>query len=533
MTLPLLRLTPFLMFGVKEVRRVLLTLLASRSTRVSSGSTANALRWSFLHTSSCHRKCELTSKRYQVKRGEYGQVSKDNIKFFTDLLGPHRIILGEAELEGYNTDWFETVRGASSVLLKPKTTEEVSTILLAHCNQHRLAVCPQGGNTGLAGGGVPVFDEIIISTNLMNKIENVDTWSGVVTCQPGCVLETLDQHVSEYGLMIPLDLGAKGSCHIGGNVSTNAGGLRLLRYGSLHGSVLGVEAVLASGEVVDCMKTMKKDNTGYDLKHLFIGSEGTLGMLAINCPPRPQAVNLAFLGLNTYDDVLETFVAAKKQLGEILSACELIDRSSIEAVEKNLKLKVPISSHEYYMLIETSGSDGTHDEEKLNTFLEDALGSGIVADGTVASESSRMLHIWGLRERIPEALRCDGYFYLYDISIPLTHFYKVVEDMRELLGPNTNVIHCCGYGHIGDGNLHLNLITRKFDEDILKQIEPALYEWTSKVNGSISAEHGLGFLKRNSIHYSKSAGAVTLMKQMKKLLDPNGILNPYKVLPDD
>lgn len=521
------------MFGGKELRQAIS--MASYWTRVSANLTTNFCRWNkpFIHTSSCHRKCELTSKRYQVERGKYNEISEDNIKFFTELLGPHRIIQGESELEGHNTDWLDTVRGVSSLLLKPKTTEEVSAIL-SHCNQHKLAVCPQGGNTGLVGGSVPVFDEIIISTNLMNKVENVDTLSGVVTCQSGCVLEALDQHVADFGLMVPLDLGAKGSCHIGGNVSTNAGGLRLLRYGSLHGSVLGVEAVLASGEVVDCLTAMKKDNTGYDLKHLFIGSEGTLGLvtkIAINCPPRPQAVNLAFLGLNTYENVLQTFVAAKNKLGEILSSCEFIDRSSLECVEENLKLKPPISSHEYYMLIETSGSNGTHDEEKLNTFLEEVLGSGIVADGTVASEPSRMLQIWGLRERIAEALTREGYTYKYDISIPLSHFYKMVEDMREHLG--SRIIRCCGYGHIGDGNLHLNMTTKEFDKEVLNLIEPAVYEWTSKVCGSISAEHGLGFKKRNYIHFSKSSGAVTLMKQMKKLLDPNGILNPYKVLPDE
>lgn len=509
--------------------------MASRWTWASCNLSSNLYRWNktFIHTSSCHRKCELTSKRYQVKRGKYNEINEENIKFFTELLGPHRIIEGESELEGHNTDWLDTVRGASSVLLKPKTTEEVSAIL-SYCNQHRLAVCPQGGNTGLVGGSVPVFDEIIISTNLMNKVENVDTWSGVVTCQSGCVLEALDQHVADFGLMVPLDLGAKGSCHIGGNVSTNAGGLRLLRYGSLHGSVLGVEAVLASGEVIDCMTAMKKDNTGYDLKHLFIGSEGTLGLvtkIAIHCPPRPQAVNLALLGLSTYENVLKTYVAAKSKLGEILSSCEFIDRSSLECVEENLKLKPPISSHEYYMLIETSGSNGTHDEEKLNIFLEDVLGSGIVDDGTVASEPSRMLHIWGLRERIAEALHHEGYTYKYDISTPLSHFYKMVEDMRKHLG--SKIIRCCGYGHIGDGNLHLNITTDEFDKEVLNRIEPAVYEWTSKVNGSISAEHGLGFKKRNYIHYSKSSGAVTLMKQMKKLLDPNGILNPYKVLPDE
>lgn len=488
-----------------------------------------------LHTSPFHYfpSCELTSLRYNVERGHFSQISATDVNFFTDLLDPHRIIVGEAELEGHNTDWLGMVRGASSVLLKPKTTEEVSKIL-AYCNQHNLAVCPQGGNTGLVGGSVPVFDEIIISTALMREVENVDTWSGVVTCQAGCILEALDQHVAEFGLMIPLDLGAKGSCHIGGNISTNAGGLRLVRYGSLHGSVLGVEAVLASGEIIDCMSAMKKDNTGYDLKHLFIGSEGTLGIItkvAINCPPRPQAVNLVFLGLQTFDDVLDTYKDAKNKLGEILSSCEFIDQVSMECVEENLKLKAPIDAHPFYMLIETSGSNGAHDEEKLSTFLEDTVESGRVSDGTVVTEPSRMLHIWSIRERIAEALICDGYTYKYDISLPLPHFYKMVEDMREHLG--SSIIRCCGYGHIGDGNLHLNITSKEFEKDLLNCIEPTIYEWTAKVNGSISAEHGLGFKKRNCIHYSKSLGAIGLMKQIKTLMDPKGILNPYKVLPDN
>ncbi|KAK7079825.1 D-2-hydroxyglutarate dehydrogenase, mitochondrial [Halocaridina rubra] len=447
-------------------------------------------------------------------------------------MDPHRVILGEADLEGHNTDWLGMVRGASKVLLKPRNTEEVSTIL-KYCNDRRLAVCPQGGNTGLVGGSVPVFDEIIISTSLMTEIESVDRLSGVITCQSGCVLEALDQYAAEYGLMVPLDLGAKGSCHIGGNVSTNAGGLRVLRYGSLHGSVLGVEAVLASGEIVNCLSAMKKDNTGYDLKHLFIGSEGTLGIItkiAINCPPRPQAVNLSFLGLQTFDDVLTTFREAKDKLGEILSSCEFIDSSSMQCVEENLKLKPPIEPHPFYMLIETSGSNSSHDEEKLSSFLDYALGSGIVTDGTVATEPSRMQHIWSLRERIAEALVKDGYTYKYDISLPHSEFYKMVEDMRNHLG--TGVIRCCGYGHIGDGNLHLNITTQEFDKNVLNQIEPAVYEWTAKVNGSVSAEHGLGFKKRNFMHYSKSLGAINLMKQLKSLMDPNGILNPYKVLPE-
>lgn len=191
------------------------------------------------------------------------------------------------------------VRGYSQVLLKPRTTAEVSAIL-KYCNARKLAVCPQGGNTGLVGGSVPVFDEIILSTQLMNEIEHVDDVSGVLVCQAGCVLERLEERAAEHGLVMPIDLGAKGTCHIGGNVSTNAGGLRLLRYGNLHGNILGVEAVKADGTILDLMSNFKKDNTGYHLKHLFIGSEGTLGVVtkvAIACPTASKAINVAFVGM--------------------------------------------------------------------------------------------------------------------------------------------------------------------------------------------------------------------------------------------
>lgn len=509
--------------------------LVKQFTRVASLSIPKKVQiCRRLHTNHVanYPKCELTAARYPVDRGNFNKVTDADVNFFTGLLGDNRVIVGEDELEGYNTDWLGTVRGSSAVLLKPKTTEEVSKIL-AYCNERLLATCPQGGNTGLVGGSVPVFDEVIISTSLMNKIESVDEWSGVVTCEAGCILEVLDQHVAEYGLMMPLDLGAKGSCQIGGNVSTNAGGLRLLRYGSLHGSVLGVEAVLASGEVVDCLSTMKKDNTGYDLKHLFIGSEGTLGLVTkvtVQCPPRPLATNLAFLGLHSFEDVLQTFKDAKGKLGEILSSCELIDRSSMECVETNLKISPPIEPHPFYMLIETSGSNSEHDEEKLNSFLEYVMETGQVTDGTVASEPSKIYDIWQLRERIAEALLHDGYCYKYDISLPLPKFYKLVEDMRIQLGDK--VIRCCGYGHVGDGNLHLNITTKGYEKDVLHLIEPFVYEWTAETRGSISAEHGLGFKKRNYIHFSKSSSAIKLMKQMKAVMDPNGILNPYKVLPD-
>lgn len=233
-----------------------------------------------------------------MKRGNYATINDNDIKHFASIVSSSRCITDKSDIETHNIDIMRAVRGYSTVLLKPKTTAEVSAIL-NYCNSRKLAVCSQGGNTGLVGGSVPVFDEVILSMQLMNKVEHIDETAGIVVCQSGCILEKLDDQMSEHGLCMPIDLGAKGSCHIGGNVSTNAGGIRLLRYGNLHGNVLGIEAVKADGTVVDLMSNFKKDNTGYHLKHLFIGSEGTLGVitkLAMACPTKSQAVNVAFLG---------------------------------------------------------------------------------------------------------------------------------------------------------------------------------------------------------------------------------------------
>merc|ERR550534_3472580 len=248
----------------------------------------------------------LTSERYpSVRRGPFSQLTDSDLSFFRGLLPDgERVLTDETALDGANVDWLRMVRGQSKLLLKPRTTGEVSQIL-SYCCSRGLAVVPQGGNTGLVGGSVPVFDEIVISTSLMNQVISLDRVSGVLVCQAGCVLEWLDNYVSEEGgMMMPLDLGAKGSCHIGGNVATNAGGIRLLRYGSLHGSVLGLEVVLSDGRVLDCLQALRKDNTGLDLKQLFIGSEGTLGIItavAILCPTKPNAVTTAFLALESFE----------------------------------------------------------------------------------------------------------------------------------------------------------------------------------------------------------------------------------------
>ncbi|XP_076829623.1 D-2-hydroxyglutarate dehydrogenase, mitochondrial isoform X2 [Brachyhypopomus gauderio] len=407
-------------------------------------------------------------------------------------------------------------------------------LILLYCNARNLAVCPQGGNTGLVGGSVPVFDEIILSTALLNQVIAFDNISGILTCQAGCVLQHLSEFLEERDFIMPLDLGSKGSCHIGGNVSTNAGGLRLLRYGSLRGTVLGIEAVLADGKVLNCLASLRKDNTGYDVKQLFIGSEGTLGVItavSVLCPRKPGSVNVAFLGCSSFQNLLKTFHTCRGTLGEILSAFEFLDASCMSLLETHLKLTNPISENPFYIVIETAGSNSAHDEEKLHNFLDKVMTSSLVTDGTVATEETKIKALWSLRERVTEALRHDGYTYKYDISLPVEKIYDLVSDTREHLGRRAkNVV---GYGHVGDGNLHLNITSPSEDAGLLAAIEPYVYEWAARYRGSISAEHGLGLKKRNFIHYSKEPNAVALMGDLKAMLDPKGILNPYKTLPDD
>ncbi|XP_072474883.1 D-2-hydroxyglutarate dehydrogenase, mitochondrial isoform X1 [Notamacropus eugenii] len=484
----------------------------------------------FCMTPAAAQEVMLTCDRYPVRRLPFAEVSEEDLAFFERII-PGRVITDPHELRLVNVDWLKMVRGCSKVLLKPKTTEEVSQIL-RYCNKRNLAVNPQGGNTGMVGGSVPVFDEIILSTSLMNQVISFDPVAGILVCQAGCILEQLNQYVEERDFIMPLDLGAKGSCHIGGNVATNAGGLRLLRYGSLRGTVLGLEVVLADGLVLDCLTSLRKDNTGYDLKQLFIGSEGTLGIItaiSILCPQKPKAVNLAFLGCPGFSEVLKTFTTCKGMLGEILSAYEFMDNRCMQLVENHLRLSNPVTENPFYVLIETSGSNAGHDEEKLNNFLERVMGSGLVTDGTVATDNMKMKMLWALRERITEALSCDGYVYKYDISLPVEKLYDIVLDMRSRLGQSAKSV--VGYGHVGDGNLHLNVTAKSYSSSLLKAIEPYVYEWTARHHGSVSAEHGLGFKKKDFIGYSKPREAILLMQQFKGMLDPKGILNPYKTLP--
>lgn len=502
----------------------------------------SSFRWdlqksSLIHTQNMsgiqHRNFGSATSTTIQRNPLFSTINHEDIIYFENILGAKSVIQDDEELQTANTDWMHKYKGSSKLMLLPENTEQLSQIL-KYCNSRCLAVVPQGGNTGLVGGSVPVFDEIIINTRRMNNIISFDEVSGVLVCEAGCILENLITFLDKKGFIMPLDLGAKGSCQIGGNVSTNAGGLRLVRYGSLHGTVLGLEVVLANGNVMDMLGTLRKDNTGYDLKHLFIGSEGSLGIItkvSILTPPKLSSVNIAFLACQDYISCQKLLFQAKRRLGEILSAFEFLDAEAMNLVLHHLdsvRNPLPSSIYNFYVLIETTGSNESNDKEKLEAFLLHAMESGLVSDGAIAQDFNQASSFWHIREGIPEALMKAGAVYKYDLSIPVEKMYDLVEEMRIRLGGKANVV---GYGHLGDGNLHLNVSASQYDDNILAEIEPFVYEWTSRHRGSISAEHGLGLMKAEKIYYSKSSGTVQLMASIKKLLDPSGILNPYKVIP--
>ncbi|VVC32814.1 Hypothetical protein CINCED_3A004019 [Cinara cedri] len=338
---------------------------------------------------------QLTKDKFpNLIRGSYATVDSKDIDYFNKLLGANNFITGE-EVKSYNEDWLKSVSGFSKFVLKPKTTEQVSEIL-KYCYKHNIAICVQGGNTGLVGGSVPVFDEVILSTSAMNNIISFDKLSGVLVCQAGCVLENLMNYVQNEGFIMPFDLGAKGTCQIGGNLATNAGGLRLIKYGSLQGSVLGLQSVLADGQILNCLNTLRKDNTGYHLKHMFIGSEGTLGVItkvAIQCPNTPKYVNVAFIGLKSFNKVLSFFSLTRKQLSGSLSSFELMDSEAIKSVQTNIGLKCPIDdSFEFYVLLELS-ADNNFINLAIEELLEKALAEEIIVDATVADQPSQIQKI--------------------------------------------------------------------------------------------------------------------------------------------
>ena len=503
-----------------------------QQNKVEIASAWNHLRRSFGYA----------SKGSVRRRPEFGSITDTDIAYFRSFLGGNGVITDPEALDTYNKDWLGHYKGRSRVAVRPTSTDHVAQIL-AHCHANNLAVVPQGGNTGLVGGSVPVHDELVLSLSRMNKILGFDGMTSAITCEAGCILQDLEQYLEPLGAQMPLDLGAKGSCQIGGNIATNAGGVRFIRHGSLRGNVLGLEVVLADGTVVDTMSTLRKDNTGYDLKQLFLGSEGTLGVItqvSLIAPKRSSAVNLAFLACRSFEDCCSVYQCARGMLGEILSAVEFMDDSCLSTVIDNLDhLKHPFGPSgrgkgAFYVLIETSGSNNCHDREKLDTYFDRLMEDRLIEDGIVAQDRTQARDIWEVREMQAVGLVAHatphGKCFKYDISVPIQEMYDLVVDTQHQFSDMPHVM-VNGFGHLGDGNLHLNVVSKEDDSDMLQRLEPFIYDRIAESGGSVSAEHGLGQMKAEDIYYSKSPSAVSMMQTIKQAIDPKGILNPYKVLP--
>ncbi|KAK7064384.1 hypothetical protein R3P38DRAFT_3383000 [Favolaschia claudopus] len=483
----------------------------------------------------------------------YSSVAASDIEHFKSILPPHAILttlspstLPSSEIDTYNNDWMGKYHGCATTVLKPKTTQQVSDIV-RWCASREIPIVPQGGNTGLVGGSVPLQDELVLSLASMNSVRSFDAVSGILVADAGCILQSLTDYVAPHNHIMPVDLGAKGSCHIGGNVATNAGGLRLLRYGSLHGSVLGLEVVLPDGTILDQLTSLRKDNTGYDLKQLFIGAEGTLGIItavSILTPPSPQASNNVILALPHFDNVLPLYRTVKRQLSEILSAFEFIDRTAYDLAVKHGQGRAlsddDVDGAACFVLVETSGGRREHDEEKLNDLLTTLLDAEtpLITTGVLSQNPAQFSSLWALREGVTEAVSKEGKAYKYDISIPLASFKDVVDATRDrlrskgLLGEHA-VKHVLGYGHVGDGNLHLNIVAAAYTQEIQDTLEPFVYELVASYRGSISAEHGIGAMKTHALHYSKNQVSIEWMKKIKALFDPKGIMNPGKPIFQD
>ncbi|KAF8922408.1 FAD-binding domain-containing protein [Mucidula mucida] len=509
-------------------------MLSSASRRISQrGLSRNLLQWRATHS-----------------RASLNAVSEQDLAHFSTILEPSSILSTlppvaspAAELDPFNQDWMGKYRGNASTVLKPKSTQQVSEIV-KWCYEKRIGIVPQGGNTGLVGGSVPIKDEVVLSLANMTQVRSFDPISGILIADAGCILQSLTDYITPHHHIMPLDLGAKGSCQIGGNVATNAGGLRLLRYGSLHGSVLGLEVVLPDGTILDQLTALRKDNTGYDLKQLFIGAEGTLGIItgvSILTPPAPQASNNVILALPHFDNVLPLYQVVKRELSEILSAFEFIDRTAYELAVKHGQGRAlsdeDIEGASCFVLVETSGGRREHDEEKLNTLLENLMEADkpLINTGVLSQSPAQFSSLWALREGVTEAVSKEGKAYKYDISVPLHTFKECVDTTREHLKSNGllkegAVRHVLGYGHVGDGNLHLNVVADAYTQEIQDALEPFIYELVQSHRGSVSAEHGIGAMKTHALHYSKSDVSIAWMKKIKELFDPRGIMNPGKVL---
>jgi FAD/FMN-containing dehydrogenase len=426
---------------------------------------------------------------------------------------------------------FDTLRGAA--LVRPTSTAQVSEVM-RWCHANNLAVVTHGGLTGLVHGGDAQPNDVILSLERMRSIEAIDPVQRTATVQAGVVLQILQEEVDKHDLAFPLDLGARGSATIGGNAATNAGGNRVIRYGMTRDMVLGVEVVLADGTIVSSLNQLIKNNAGYDLKQLFIGSEGTLGVitkLVLRLREKPLTTNMAFAGVDSFDALAKLLKHMDRSLGGSLSAFEVMWQSFYRLVTTPpAKGRAPVATeHPYYVLIESQGSDQSLDTQRFNAAMEAALELGLIADAAIAQSSDDCHAFWALRDDVGQVLQ-GGMPVVFDISLPIGEMENYTKTLRETLAAEIAEHKLWIFGHLGDGNLHVVVQVKPMEYLALRpKVEGLVYQPLAAFNGSVSAEHGIGLEKKPYLDLSRSPAEIALMRTLKTALDPKGLLNPGKI----
>jgi FAD/FMN-containing dehydrogenase len=446
-------------------------------------------------------------------------------------LGPGGVVAGDEAKELAKSPW--TRLGSPVAVLRPRSTAEVAAILrLAHAAGQ--AVVPWGGRTGLVDGA-QADGALALSLERMNAIEEIDAAAGVMRVQAGCVLQTACEAAEAAGLLLPLDLGSRGSATVGGNISTNAGGNRVLRYGMMRDMVLGLEAVLADGTVVDALNPLIKNNAGYDIKQLFIGTEGTLGVVTravLRLRPRPASQNVAMLAVDGFENLSPLLRRLDRGLGGALSAFEVFWPEFYRLVTTPPARGTPPlpPGHDFYVLTESMGGDIDADGERFERVLSDALEAGEIADAVIAKSDSERAALWALRDDVGQTSR-DGPILAFDVSLKIAQMPDYLADVRAALAVDgIDSERLVVFGHLGDGNLHLIAPLVERSGPAREALENAVYAPLRSRGGSVSAEHGIGLMKRPYLPWSRSPEELAVMRMLKTAFDPAGILNPGKVL---
>ncbi|CAN5313495.1 FAD-binding oxidoreductase [soil metagenome] len=457
------------------------------------------------------------------------------------MVGPSNVLLG-GDQAPYETDWRKRYHGRALAVVRPGSASEVAAVVKA-CAAHGVSIVPQGGNTGLVGASVPddSGEQVLLSLTRLNRVRQIDAANLTMTVEAGCILQTVQEAAADAGLLYPLSLAAEGSCTIGGNLATNAGGTQVLRFGNARDLCLGLEVVTAEGEIWEGLSGLRKDNTGYDLRDLFIGSEGTLGIITaatLKLYPQPAARSTALAALASLDDAVALLQLAQARLGSGLTGFEVMGDFALGLVRTHFpQLPQPLPPSPWTVLLEQSDSENeAHAQALFEALLETALERGIISDAAVASSIDQSKAMWHLRESIPLAQSVEGANIKHDISVPISRIAEFVASTDAALINAFPGVRLVDFGHLGDGNLHYN-VQAPIDmpaADFLRDHEPEVnrivYDAVTAFNGSISAEHGIGTLKRDELARRKSPVALGLMRSIKTALDPRGLLNPGRVL---